>query len=312
MSKSVLIARPVWPVMKRLEGALASRGRFVEFSGSWESLLGGRAAGGGLAAIFLGEYGDAAVEEEILLRFRRGEGGLGVPVFLVGGRNALRLAPRFRRAGADQIFSADLAAEEIVEQAQPLLSLGDMYRNVLAANRELRNLSLVDDLTGLPNRRQFSLDLERNVEMSRRIGRPLSCIVTDIDDIRRVNETHGLPVGDSVIRQFGEVLKSAKRGYDTVARLGGDEFVWLLVNTDAAQAFQAARRAQRTVSGSVFDGGPAPVRLTATWGVASICPGAEWTGRSLMENADRALYWGKESGKNVIRCYPPEKAAGNG
>jgi diguanylate cyclase (GGDEF)-like protein len=298
--------------MKRLGSVLGTSGRFVEYSGSWESLIDGRAAGGDLAAAFLGDYGDADGEEAILRRFRHGDGGQGVPVFLVGGRNALRLARRFRRAGVDQIYSADLPAEEIIEQAQPLLSLNDMYRNALAANRELRGLSMVDDLTGLPNRRQFSRDLERNVEMSRRIGRPLSCIVTDIDDIRRVNETHGLPVGDSVIRQFGEVLKSAKRGYDTVARLGGDEFVWLLVDADAAQAVQAAWRAHRTVSGSVFNGAHAPVRVTATWGVASITPGAEWNARSLMENANRALYWGKESGKNVVRCYPPEKAACDG
>jgi diguanylate cyclase (GGDEF)-like protein len=107
-----------------------------------------------------------------------------------------------------------------------------------------------------------------------------------------------------VIRQFGEILTRAKRSYDGVARLGGDEFAWLLVDAGPEQAMQAARRAHRMVGEAVFDGADSPLRLTATFGVASLIPGEEWTATSLMENADRALYWGKESGKNVVRCYP--------
>jgi len=290
---------------------LRTRGFPVVFSSSWSVLLESRIAGDEFAAVLLGEYGAVAEEEEILRKFRERGGGVGVPVVLAGGANALSRARRFQAAGADLVVPADLPAGEILERLQPLLSYGEMYRNVAAENRELRDRSTVDDLTGLPNRRQFSRELERNVEMARRIGRPLSCIVTDIDDIRRVYEAFGPPVGDSVIRQFGGVLNRARRRYDSVARLGGDEFVWLLVDADAGQATAAARRAQRMISESVFNGTHEPVRVTATWGVASLTPGAEWTASLLVENADRALYWGKESGKNVVRCYPPGKAAGD-
>jgi len=310
--RSVLVARPVWPVLKFLAEGLVSRGYFVERSGSWDALFDARAAGEDLAAVFLGEYGEIDAEEEILRRFREGEGGKGVPVFLVGGKNALRWERRFREAGADQVFPADLAAADILERAKPLHVLGDMYRNALEANRELRWHSMVDELTGLPNRRHFTEELDRSVEMARRIGRPLSCIVTDIDGIRGVNETYGFPVGDSVIRQFGGILSGGKRRYDTVARLGGDQFVWLLVGADASQAVRAAWRVHRKVTESVFEGANAPVRVTATWGVSSVLPGEENPERLLMENADRALYWGKESGKNMVRSYPPEKAAIDG
>lgn len=308
-SRTVLVARPVWPVLKYLAEGLVTRGYFVERSGSWEALFDARAAGEDLAAVFLGEYGEIAEEEWALRRFRKGEEGNGVPVFLVGGRNALRWERRFREAGADQVFSADLSAADILERARPLYALGDMYHDALEVNRELRWHSLVDELTGLPNRRQFTEELERNIEMARRIGRPLSCIVTDIDDIRGVNESYGFPVGDSVIRQFGGILKGGKRRYDAVARLGGDQFVWLLVGANASQAVRAAWRVHRKVSESVFDGVQSPVRVTATWGVSTVFPGEESPERLLMENADRALYWGKESGKNMVRCYPPEKAA---
>jgi len=225
----------------------------VETAGSWSALLaepGGRA---GLAAVLLGEYGSVAEEEEILRRFRD-EGGPGIPVLLIGGRSAVRRTRRFREAGADMVFAADLPEEEILDRAQPLLAYGEMFRKAALAGRELSDFAMRDGLTGLPDRRRFTLDLARCAEMARRIGRPLSCIVTDIDDLRRVNETYGPGVGDSVIRQFGGVLSRVKRSYDTVARLGGDQFVWLLLGVGRDEALRAAERAQRQVSGSVFNG----------------------------------------------------------
>ena len=305
---TVLVARPLWPVLGRVGNLLSRRDYSVVTAGSWSALLEEPGSRAGLAAVLLGEYGCVAEEEEILRRFRDG-GGSGIPVLLVGGRSAVRRTRRFREAGADMVFAADLAEEEILDRAQPLLAYGEMYRNAALAGRELSDLAMRDGLTGLPDRRRFSLDLDRCAEMARRIGRPLSCIVTDIDDLRRVNEAYGPVVGDSVIRQFGGVLNRVKRSYDTVARLGGDEFVWLLLGVGRDEALRAAERAQRLVSGSVFNGSHEPVRVTATFGVASLSPGGEWNAQVLVENADRALYWGKESGKNRIRFYPPGKEA---
>jgi diguanylate cyclase (GGDEF)-like protein len=122
-----------------------------------------------------------------------------------------------------------------------------------------------------------------------------------------VNEKYGPGVGDSVIRQFGGFLSRLKRSYDSVARLGGDEFGWLLLGVGRDEALRAAERAQRLVSGSVFNGAHEPIRVTATFGVASLSPGGEWNAQALVENADRALYWGKESGKSMVRFYPPGK-----
>ena len=306
MSGLILVARPLWPVLGRVGDLLSHRGYSVETAGSWSALLAEPGRRAGLAAVLLGEYGAVAEEEEILRRFRDA-GGPGVPVFLIGGQNAVRRTRRFREAGADMVFSADLPEEEILNRAQPLLAYGEMYRNAVLAGRELSDLAMLDGLTGLPDRRRFSLDLDRCAETARRIGQPLSCIVTDIDDLRRVNEAHGSGVGDSVIRQFGGVLTRAKRSYDTVARLGGDEFAWLLLGVGRDDALRAAERAQRLVSGSVFNGTHAPVRVTATFGVATLSPGRDWNAQALVENADRALYWGKESGKNTVRFYPPEK-----
>jgi len=312
VTRRILVARPVWPVLRRVGDLLARRGYAVETAPSWNALFEGPGSSEELAAVFLGEYGEIGEEEKILRRFRD-SGRQGIPVFLVGGRGALRGYRRFREAGADMIFAADGSQEEILDRAQPLLSYGEMYRKAALAGRELSDLAMRDALTGMPDRRRFALDLDRCAETARRIGRSLSCIVADIDNLRRVNDEYGPETGDNVIREFGGVLNRIKRRYDTVARLGGDEFGWLLLGVGREEALRVAERARRLMSGNVFSGEGEPVRVTATFGVASLSPGGEWDARALVENADRALYWGKESGKNVVRFYPPvrEKEAIN-
>ena len=305
---TVLVARPLWPVLGRVGNLLTRRGYTVETAGSWSALLAEPGRREGLAAVLLGEYGSVGEEEGILRRFREG-GGSGIPVLLIGGQSAARGTRRFREAGVDMIFAADLPEEEILDRAQPLLAYGEMYREAVLAGRELSDLAMRDEPTGLPDRRRFLLDLERSAETARRIGRPLSCIVTDIDDLRRVNEEHGPAVGDSVVRQFGGILGRIKRSYDTVARLGGDEFGWLLLGVGRDEALRAAERAHRRIAESAFDGTREPIHVTATFGVASLSPGGEWNAQALVENADRALYWGKESGKNRVRFYPPGEEA---
>lgn len=307
MENMVLIVQPLWPVLRRAVPILAGGGFRVEEASSWNRLLDSRLVCDTLSGVFLGEHGSASEEIETVRRFRERQGALGVPLILVGGMNALLRADRFRASGVDIVVPADLPPAALVEQARPLLRYGALYRSLAEANRELRELSLRDELTGLPNRRHFSLDLARGVEMARRIGRALSCILVDIDDFKGVNDAHGHPEGDAVIRQFGEVLVSAKRAYDTVARLGGDEFAWLLIDADPAQALQAAERARRVVAESAFEAAGRPLSLTATFGVASMVPGRAISGEDLVGNADRALYWGKESGKNAVRFYPPVK-----
>lgn len=307
MGKSVLIARPLWPVLRQVASLFAGQGYRVEEAFSWSRVLDAHLPVGEFSGIFLGEHGDTAAELEAIRRFRERRGALGVPLILVGGMNAILRAERFRASGVDLILAADIPADMLMEQSRPLLKYGALYRSLADTNRELREMSLRDELTGLPNRRHFSLDLTRSVEMVRRIGRPLSCILVDIDDFKRVNDQYGHPVGDSVIRQFGSLLSGRRRTYDTVARLGGDEFAWLLVDAEPEQALQAAARAQQTVAGGLFEASRDRLSLTATFGVSSLLPGAEISGDLLVANADRALYWGKESGKNTVRFYPAEK-----
>lgn len=305
---TVLIARPLWPVLRRIVPFLSAEGYRVEEVPSWTRLLDPRFPGDSLSGIFLGEHGSAKEETSVLEKFRMREGACGVPVILVGGMNAMLRASKFRAAGVDLLVSADTSPEVLMDKAAPLLHHGSLYRRLKDRNHALCEKTMLDELTGLPNRRFFSLDAARHVEMARRIGKPLSCIIIDIDDFRKVNETYGKSAGDTVIRQFGELLAVMKRTYDSVARLGGDEFAWLLVDANRGQALQAAGRAQGTVREKTFEFPGAALRLTATFGVSSVTAGEELSVDYLVGNADRALYWGKESGKNVVRFYPAKKA----
>ncbi len=305
---TVLIARPLWPVLRRIVPFLSAEGYQVEEAPSWSRLADVGLSRPGLAGVFLGEHGAAAEEIAVLRRFRAREGALGVPVVVVGGMNALIRAAGFRAAGADLVVAADVSPELLIGKATPLMHYGALYRSLQDANSALREKAMMDELTGLPDRRRFSIDVARNIEMARRIGRPLSCIIVDIDDFRKINDSYGHSAGDGVIRQFGAVISRSKRTYDCVARLGGDEFAWLLVDADSSQAVQAAARAHGIVRESVFEAETGPVRLTATFGVSSVSPGMDLSVDYLVGNADRALYWGKESGKNVVRFYPAKRA----
>jgi diguanylate cyclase (GGDEF)-like protein len=305
---TVLIARPLWPVLRRIAPFLAAEGYRVEESPSWSRLVDAQLSCQELAGVFLGEHGAVSEEIALLRRFRQREGAAGVPAILVGGMNALLRASKFRAAGADLVVPADISPELLMERAAPLLHYGALYQSLFGSNRDLRERAMLDDLTGLPDRRQFSREVTRHIEMARRIGRPLSCIIMDVDDFKKVNERYGHPAGDKVIRQIGTVISRAKRTYDSVARLGGDEFGWLLVDADRQQAIQAADRIHELVGGSVFDAEPEPIRVTATFGVSSVAPGMDLSVDYLVGNADRALYWGKESGKNRVRFYPAKKA----
>jgi diguanylate cyclase (GGDEF)-like protein len=307
MAATVLIAHPLWPVLRRIVPLLAAEGYRVEEAPGWSRLLEVPLSRPGLAGILLGEHGAALEETSLLRRFREREGAAGVPVILVGGMNALLRSAKFLAAGADLVAPADISPERLMEKAAPLLRYGSLYQSLLDSNRALREQAMLDGLTGLPDRRHFSEDVARHIEMARRIGQPLSCILVDIDDFKKVNEVHGRPAGDDVIRQFGAVLSRARRKYDTVARLGGDEFAWLLVDADSSRAIQAADRVHGIVRDRVFEVGNGPVRLTATFGVSSVSPGMDLSVEYLVGNADRALYWGKESGKDVVRLYPAKR-----
>src|SRR5271168_693834 len=112
------------------------------------------------------------------------------------------------------------------------------------ALKELQLNAVTDALTGLYNRRLFGESFEKELNRARRYGQPLGLVILDLHHFKEVNDTHGHPRGDEVLRVASSTLKNALRTSDSAFRIGGDEFALLLPQTDAAQAMALSRRVE--------------------------------------------------------------------
>jgi diguanylate cyclase (GGDEF)-like protein len=151
-----------------------------------------------------------------------------------------------------------------------------------------------DYLTGLANRRRFRKALGQEVERWRRYHVPCALLLLDIDHMKRVNDTHGHPAGDRVIRFIADVLAELSRDNDTAARLGGEEFALLLAGSDGVKAHAAAERVRLAVAERPLT---EVGRVTVSLGVAA-CPSEALSERELFSASDAALYQAKRTGRN--------------
>jgi diguanylate cyclase (GGDEF)-like protein len=194
---------------------------------------------------------------------------------------------------SDAGFDADArdAVAWIAEQALIALENARLHGQV-------QRQAVTDDLTGLANRRQFLVQLESEIARSRRSGSPLGIVLADLDDFKRVNDTHGHQAGDVALRSFAEILTTMARDVDLAVRLGGEEFAVLLPDTDLAGAAQLAERLRLALESTVIGRPPSQIRLTASFGVSSFPAAA--AAEDLLTDADRRLYDAKRTGKNRV------------
>jgi diguanylate cyclase (GGDEF)-like protein len=159
--------------------------------------------------------------------------------------------------------------------------------------------SLTDELTGLSNRRAFDDALASEVERAKRFGGTLGLVLIDLDDFKMVNDTHGHPQGDVVLREVARVLRESSREIDHPARYGGEELALVLPGTDIDGAFNLAERVRERIEALYIPrlDGYGGLRITASCGVAAI-PQTSADGGALVSAADQALYAAKRGGKN--------------
>lgn len=168
--------------------------------------------------------------------------------------------------------------------------------------KQLERLSDTDPLSGVGNRRYFMPLLERETIRARRQGLPLSLLMLDIDRFKQINDTHGHPTGDLVIRRLAELCVQVVRQIDVVARVGGEEFTVLLPNTmpeDAAAIAERIRQRAETITVQSVDN--EPVRFSVSVGIAELSPD-DSSGQDLFVRADVALYAAKDGGRNKVVC----------
>ena len=187
-----------------------------------------------------------------------------------------------------------------LQNAVGVISDAEGDRNQLGEElQRVRLLSMTDELTELPNRRAFLDRLDNEVGRSKRHQVPLSLVLIDLDDFKRVNDQYGHPAGDQVLRCYAENVFSLFRQYDMVARYGGEEFAVLLPNTDLDGAMCALTKAMDRVKSlhcHVEDG---PVRMPSFSAGVAMYHDGEITG-TFIERADQALYRAKSLGRNRV------------
>ncbi|WP_111415376.1 GGDEF domain-containing protein [Billgrantia lactosivorans] len=202
--------------------------------------------------------------------------------------------PAMGRHGSDELG-------HLVESVDQLLQA---FQRGLDQRDQLHQISTMDGLTGIANRRHFDAFIDREWHRARRHGHPLSVIFLDIDHFKEFNDHYGHVAGDDTLRAVAEALTGViHRASDLVARYGGEEFVCVLPDTDLAGALRVARRIHEQIRAleiphaySTRSG-----RVTASLGVASGTPapdGADY--EELMAEADRQLYRAKRQGRDRV------------
>ncbi|VAW76352.1 hypothetical protein MNBD_GAMMA13-58 [hydrothermal vent metagenome] len=163
-------------------------------------------------------------------------------------------------------------------------------------NQQLEILATQDSLTGCLNRRAFFKHIDHAIAQARRTGTPIACIMVDIDHFKRVNDTWGHATGDKVIKHFSALLGNGLRDADAIGRYGGEEFCLLLWDNTMQQALHTAERLRAMVEAS-----PAKPPVTGSFGVS--CLNAMTTDTAMLINqADKALYTAKQSGRNKVNA----------
>jgi diguanylate cyclase (GGDEF)-like protein len=164
----------------------------------------------------------------------------------------------------------------------------------------IQRQAVTDELTGLFNHRRFQEVMSVEVERTRRFGQELGLIMLDIDNFKRVNDTYGHLQGDMVLREVARVLRESSREIDEPARYGGEEMAVALPQTGLQGAYEFAERVRHRIEALHLPllEGEGTLRVTASFGAASLPHSAKIDKDALVAAADAALYRAKRSGKN--------------
>lgn len=165
---------------------------------------------------------------------------------------------------------------------------------------EIQQLATIDPLMGLYNRRHFFELAYNEFERAVRYARPLSILMIDVDDFKKINDTYGHLVGDQVLRVIAEQCRLTLRTVDVVGRYGGEELVALLPETDIHDVRLAAERLRQNLAQTVIRSDIRNLFITASLGVSTYNGACDHSLEMLIDRADQALYLAKHLGKNRV------------
>lgn len=171
---------------------------------------------------------------------------------------------------------------------------------------ELQQLALLDELTGLPNRRSLDKNLDYEWKRTAREYKPMSAILIDIDCFKAFNDNYGHLAGDACIKEVAQTVQyTSQRPADLTARYGGEEFAVLLPSTQSEGAYIVAERIRQEIEklGILHKASGVSEVVTASLGVATLVPSLDLSPLIILAQADNALYQAKKQGRNKVSVY---------
>ncbi len=242
---------------------------------------------------------------EACRRIKDDEATRDIPIIFLSARDETEVKVNGLLLGANDYISKPFKAEELlarVDVAMRLKHERDRLRETVEEARAHAELAqeraVTDALTGLSNRYGLQRSLVREHAQARRYERPLACLMIDLDNFKKVNDTYGHNAGDTALQQVATILIEAVRRSDMVFRYGGEEFLALLPETDLEGAVALAEKIREAASARLFGDGQYVFSLTLSVGAANLY-GSE-SGNDMIARADLALYHAKEQGRNRV------------
>ncbi len=233
-------------------------------------------------------------------------------MILTGGEDEQALVEAFE-AGVDAFMAKPLTPRVIMARLRAGRRIIDMQGEIerdreeiryfaaelAVTNRRLQEVALTDSLTGLPNRRFAMERLRQEWAASSRNRRPLACMVIDVDNFKRINDTYGHDAGDVALKDTAAAFRKALRGHDVVCRVGGDEFLVICPDTGLEAALACAERVRVAVERVPIHAGTHKLNASLSVGVAVREPGMR-DPDDLIKGADRGVYVAKQRGRNKV------------
>jgi diguanylate cyclase (GGDEF)-like protein len=215
------------------------------------------------------------------------------PVVVVTGSGDEEKAVESMQSGAaDYIVKGRLSSELLERTIRTVFEKVSMQRRERRMVQKLAELSVMDDLTSVANRRHLTVELEKEARRADRTGRQFALLMIDLDNFKSVNDRYGHQAGDDMLRRCARGFVDALRSTDFVARYGGDEFCIILPETDLAGARRVSRKLRRAVRDI------AQPATTASIGIAVRQP--DTPASETLRQADAALYEAKRRGRDCV------------